>query len=284
MSPPSLYAIGGGLYPRRRSQPPKDQNKNVLSGVVSVVVVVIVCACVSQPQWIWLKGGGCTTHNLGLYLFFHPGHFQPTEGTHYGLTTPHLIYYTNGQELKFCVTPEIVSLMRMVIVLIFLLISTALMQMLLDMNGPSSAFLKALQRNAIPSIFSVLLCVVSVGLCYYITTLVENQQEATKPVIGPNASARVQVKMDIGFYLLIFAGGMSVLAVGCNWLRPSHIFHDDTAPLVEGEWGGHDSLENYYSRGGAASSLPHLPHIPYMPHDMEPPPPMEGHPPPPYTP
>lgn len=53
---------------------------------------------------------------------------------------------------------------------------------------------------------SVLVCVVCVGVCYYITTLIETQQEATKPVMGPAAAARVQIKLDVGFYLLIFAG------------------------------------------------------------------------------
>lgn len=273
-----IYAVGG-LYPRRRQQVFKDNGKNLISGVVSIVVIVVVCACMSQPQWFWLDGGGCTTHTIGLYLFFHPGHFQPVEGKDVGSSMSHVIYYTNGEELKFCVTPEIVALMRIVIGLIFMMICSSLVQMLLDISGPSGSIMKCFRKNAVAGIFSVLVCVVCVGMCYYITTLIETQQEATKPVIGPLAVARVQVKLDVGFYLLIFAGGMSVLAVGCSWLRPVHLFQEtDSAPLME-DWGGLEGLETFSVPPGSSLAS----HIPYL-SDLEPPPPVEGHPPPPYTP
>ncbi|XP_042858221.1 transmembrane protein 127-like [Penaeus japonicus] len=269
----------GGLYPRRRQPVRRDHDKNIMSGVVSIIVIVVVCACLSQPQWFWLDGGGCTTHTIGLYMFFHPGEFQVIEGTTYSSSTSHLIYYANGHKLKFCVTPEIVTLMRVVIGLIFVMICASLIQMMLDITGPTGRVLKCVRKNAIAGIVSVLVCVVCVGVCYYITTLIETQQEATKPVIGPAASARVQIKLDVGFYLLIFAGGMSVMAVGCSWLRPAHIFQDgDAAPLVE-EWGGLEGMETFSVPPGSSLG----PYVPYL-HDMEPPPPVEGHPPPPYTP
>lgn len=277
---PTLPACAvGGLYPRRRQQVRRDHDKNIMSGVVSIIVIVVVCACLSQPQWFWLDGGGCTTHTIGLYMFFHPGEFHVTEDTTYSPSTSHLIYYANGHKLKYCVTPEIVTLMRVVIGLIFVMICTSLIQMMLDITGPTGRVLKCIRKNAVAGIISVLVCVVCVGVCYYITTLIETQQEATKPVTGPAASARVQIKLDVGFYLLIFAGGMSVMSVGCSWLRPAHIFQDgDAAPLVE-EWGGLEGMETFSVPPGSSLG----PYIPYL-HDMEPPPPVEGHPPPPYTP
>ncbi|XP_027209232.2 transmembrane protein 127 [Penaeus vannamei] len=277
---PTLPACAvGGLYPRRRQQVRRDHDKNIMSGVVSIIVIVVVCACLSQPQWFWLDGGGCTTHTIGLYMFFHPGEFHVTEDTTYSPSTSHLIYYANGHKLKYCVTPEIVTLMRVVIGLIFVMICTSLIQMMLDITGPTGRVLKCIRKNAVAGIISVLVCVVCVGVCYYITTLIETQQEATKPVTGPAASARVQIKLDVGFYLLIFAGGMSVMSVGCSWLRPAHIFQDgDAAPLVE-EWGGLEGMETFSVPPGSSLG----PYMPYL-HDMEPPPPVEGHPPPPYTP
>ncbi|XP_066958802.1 transmembrane protein 127-like [Macrobrachium rosenbergii] len=273
------YAVEG-LYPRRRPNVWRDSEKNLMSGVVSIIVIVVTCACISQPQWFRLDGGGCSTHTVGLYLFFHPGNFEPLKGTDIGPSASHVIYYTNGEELKFCVTPEIVAFMRLVIGLIFLMICSSLVQMLLDITGPSGRILKCIRKNAVAGIISVLVCVVCIGVCYYITTLMETQQETTKPVIGPLASARVHVKLDIGFYLLIFAGALSVFAVGFSWLRPSHIFQEgDTAPLVE-EWGGLEGLETFSIPPGGG---PMVPPIPYM-HNVEPPPPVEGHPPPPYTP
>ncbi|KAK8750719.1 hypothetical protein OTU49_014970 [Cherax quadricarinatus] len=222
-----VYAVGG-LYPRRRQQVFKDNGKNLISGVVSIVVIVVVCACMSQPQWFWLDGGGCTTHTIGLYLFFHPGHFQPVEGKDVGSSMSHVIYYTNGEELKFCVTPEIVALMRIVIGLIFMMICSSLVQMLLDISGPSGSIMKCFRKNAVAGIFS---------------------------------------------------GGMSVLAVGCSWLRPVHLFQEtDSAPLME-DWGGLEGLETFSVPPGSSLAS----HIPYL-SDLEPPPPVEGHPPPPYTP
>nr|XP_045598902.1 transmembrane protein 127-like [Procambarus clarkii] len=235
-----VYAIGG-LYPRRRQQAWKDHDKNLMSGVVSTVVIVVVCACMSQPQWFWLDGGGCSTHNIGLYIFFHAGHFQPVEGKDVTSSMSHVIYYTNGEELKFCVTPEIVALMRIVIGLIFVIICSSLVQMLLDISGPSGSILKCFRKNAVAGIFSVLVSLMS-------------------------------------FYM-IFLGGMSVLAVGCSWLRPAHLFPEaDSAPLME-DWGGLEGLETFSVPPGSSLSS----HIPYL-SDLEPPPPVEGHPPPPYTP
>ena len=60
-------------------------------------MIVVTCACISQPQWFRLDGGGCSTHTVGLYLFFHPGAFEPIKGTDIGPSAPHLIYYTNGE-------------------------------------------------------------------------------------------------------------------------------------------------------------------------------------------
>ncbi|KAK7082345.1 hypothetical protein SK128_017851 [Halocaridina rubra] len=279
MPSPPLYAVEG-VYPRRRPNVWRDSEKNILSGVLCIIVIVVTCACISQPQWFQLDGGGCSSHSIGLYLFFHPGTFEPIKGMDMSIYSSHLIYYTNGEELKFCVTPEIVAFMRLVIGLIFLMICSSLIQMLLDITGPSGRILKCIRKNAVAGIFSVMVCVVCIGICYYITTLMETQQEATKPVYGPMASARVHIKLDIGFDLLIFAGGLSVTAVGFSWLRPAHIFQEsDAAPLVE-DWGGLDGLETFSVPPGGNALVPHVPYL----RNLEPPPPVEGHPPPPYTP
>ena len=71
------------------------------------------------------------------------------------------------------------------------------------------------------------------------------------------------------------AGGLSVLAVGCSWLRPAHIFQPpDGAPLMED-----CGLEGLDTLTGPGNS----PCYPYL-MDREPPPPLEGNPPPPYSP
>lgn len=75
--------------------------------------------------------------------------------------------------------------------------------------------------------------------------------------------------------LCTVTGGLSVLAVGCSWLRPAHIFQPpDGAPLME-----NCDLEGLDTLAGHGSS----PGYPYL-MDREPPPPLEGNPPPPYSP
>ncbi|XP_045102427.1 transmembrane protein 127-like isoform X2 [Portunus trituberculatus] len=242
-----------------------------------------------------MEGGGCSTNSLSLYIFFLAGQFVrvntgASSSTFYPApgdapsssasssssdASASYIYYIDGQELELCVTPHIVSLLQVVIGLVFLMVCGAAVQLTLDLAGSAGKAARCLRRNALPSIVAVWACVASVGVCYRLTVLLEALQEATKPLHGLSAMDRVQVKFDVGFYLLVLGGGLSVLAVGCSWLRPAHIFQlPDSAPLMEDC--GLDGLD---SLGGPGSS----PGYPCL-MDREPPPPLEGNPPPPYTP
>ena len=62
---------------------------------------------------------------------------------------------------------------------------------------------------------SVCICVTINGLCYWITTLVEHIQKATKIHKG----SKVEVRFALSFYLIAFAGGLSVIASAWNLLR-----------------------------------------------------------------
>ncbi|XP_050698241.1 transmembrane protein 127-like [Eriocheir sinensis] len=300
MQAPPSYTSGPPPRHHRRCRPSAclDTERNLLSAVVNLLVVVVVCVAVFQPRWFWMEGGGCSTNTLSLYLFFLAGRFvkvktgSDSSSSSSSSTSPSLIsslssssssssasvpsgggdsdsasyiYYINGEELKSCVTPHIVSLLQVVIGLVFLMACAACVQLMMDLAGPAGRTVRCLRRNALPSIVAVWVCVVGVGVCYRLTILLEYLQEATK-------QDRVQVKFDVGFYLFVLAGGLSVLAVGCSWLRPAHIFQEpDGAPLMED-----CGLEGLDSPGGALG-------YPFI-IDREPPPPLEGNPPPPYTP
>ncbi|KAK8390199.1 hypothetical protein O3P69_013047 [Scylla paramamosain] len=291
MQAPPSYPSGRALRRRLHCRPSAclDTERNLLSGLVNVAVVVVVCVAVFQPRWFWMDGGGCSTNNLSLYLFFLAGQFVRVNGdasstTFYSVpddapsssdAPASYIYYINGEELELCVTPHIVSLLEVVIGLVFLMLCAASVQLILDLAGSAGKAARCLRRNALPSIVAVWACVASVGVCYRLTVLLEALQEATKPSHGLSAMDRVQVKFDVGFYLLVLAGGLSVLAVGCSWLRPAHIFQPpDSAPLMED-----CGLEGLDSLAGPGSS----PGYPCL-MDREPPPPLEGNPPPPYSP
>ena len=53
-----------------------------------------------------------------------------------------------------CVTPEIASLMRVIIILCFMAMSCSLVGFFLDIVGPTKRVMKIVQRNSIPSIFT----------------------------------------------------------------------------------------------------------------------------------
>lgn len=57
-------------------------------------------------------------------------------------------------DLKNCLTPEIVMMMHVTIGLIFLMINSSLVQMLLDISGPSGKILKFVRKNALAGIMS----------------------------------------------------------------------------------------------------------------------------------
>lgn len=65
-----------------------------------------------------------------------------------------IFYLFHFSELKFCVTPEIVTLMRVVIGLIFVMICASLIQMMLDITGPTGRILKCVRKNAVAGIIS----------------------------------------------------------------------------------------------------------------------------------
>jgi hypothetical protein len=53
-----------------------------------------------------------------------------------------------------CVTPEIASLMRVIIILCFMAMICSLVGFFLDIVGPTKKIMKLIQRNSLPSIFT----------------------------------------------------------------------------------------------------------------------------------
>lgn len=109
----------------------------------------------------------------------------------------------------------------------------------------------------------MIFCVTVIGLCYYVSTLIAEQQELTKI----NRGTRIEVKFDVSFYLITAAGSVAVLASAANLLKRYSTEDNQDDVLLE----DYDGLEtfsvNFLSR-------PELSHVPFV----APPPP------PPYTP
>ncbi|KAL1439980.1 hypothetical protein MTO96_009804 [Rhipicephalus appendiculatus] len=118
----------------------------------------------------------------GVQNFFYVGYFEvfPRHFVNGPSRLPSYVYYGWNEVMKDCVTPTIVSLQRVLIVLLGL-------------------------------------CLGIVGTCYYISTLMEVQQEMTKP----SRSSRVEVSFSVSYHLVAAAGAAAVLAAGANLLaRP----------------------------------------------------------------
>lgn len=197
----------------------KERERNLLAAVLSIVVIATLSTALVHPRWFYLQGGGCGHKYLGVQNFFYVGYFEefPRHFVNGPSRLPSYVYYGWNEVMKDCVTPAIVSLQRVLIVLCFLAIVSSLLQFFMDALGVTYKWLRAIRRNAFCSIVTVGLCLGIVGTCYYISTLMEVQQEMTKP----SRSSRVEVSFSVSYHLVAAAGAAAVLAAGANLLaRP----------------------------------------------------------------
>lgn len=216
-------------YHRRRwPGPAKDRERNLPAALLSVLVSVLLCTSLAQPRWFYLKGGSCPRKYVGIYEFFYIGNFDPrfdggrapsssssSSQAHSADGITGFIYHGYDETLVNCVTPQIVTTFRVVIVFVFFALAASLFAFSLDTFGVMHRLLKVLKRNAVGSIATVVFCVVVVGLCYYVTTLLVHELELSKV----NRGTRVEVKFEVGFYLVSAAGAVAVLASAANLLR-----------------------------------------------------------------
>lgn len=201
----------------------KDRERNLPAAVLSIIVVATLATALAQPRWFYLKGGGCSQHFIGVRQFFSLGKFEslklkspsnlPSKIT---TASPSMLMYISGKVgIRDCFTPTIVSLLRINIALCIFAVLTSLYQFFMDSIGVKHRWMKIIRRDGLGSIISVLLCVTVIGLSYYVSTLVEHQQEASKT----NPGTKIEVKFDIGYYLIAGAGAVAVIATAANMLR-----------------------------------------------------------------
>ena len=69
---------------RRRRRAPlysKRRETNTVAAIFSMVAIVLLCTALAEPQWVYLRGGGCKDRMgnvisyLGANQFFYYGHF-----------------------------------------------------------------------------------------------------------------------------------------------------------------------------------------------------------------
>lgn len=100
-----------------------------------------------------------------------------------------------------CITPEIITLMRVLIILCIMVLLSSSIGVIINLTSLNSKALKMLRRNAIPSIMCVFWVIAIVGVCYYTTVVLGNTNNS-----DPNT---IQVDYEYGFYTITGAGEFS---------------------------------------------------------------------------
>lgn len=72
----------------------KYKERNFLAAICSMAVIVILCSALAEPDWIYVRGGGCNVEKIGVHQFFFNGYFDYQTGVggspliyHYGSET-----------------------------------------------------------------------------------------------------------------------------------------------------------------------------------------------------
>ena len=100
--------------------------------------------------------------------------------------------------------------------------------------------------------FSVIICVVINGFCYWITTEVEGLQKETKLHVG----SKVTVTFDVSFYLVTAAGCVALMATAFNCLRRYPMYEDSQGESLLDDYDGMDPVSALGPDMSHMASLP----------------------------
>ncbi|XP_014241090.1 transmembrane protein 127-like [Cimex lectularius] len=204
--------------PRYRWAYPHDNERNHVAAIFHLFSVILTSTALFKMNWFKIWGSSCT-HTLSLYQFMRLGYFETAHSQPFAKNgdvtqiVPVYLQYHTGNEVFDCVTPEVLNLMRVLIMLCILCIFHSMVGFALDVIGPSKMSLRFIRRNALPSIWSVLTVVTIVGVCYLVTRSLDYSMRTMYPTnIG-------MVTYENGCYTVTVAGAISLLATACNLLQ-----------------------------------------------------------------
>lgn len=261
-----IYGFAPSHLWLRRHWRLKERERNIIAAAFSIAVIAALATALAQPHWFYLKGGECDGKYIGVQEYFSSRH---TEVSNQDYPTSKQRTSTLYRSNTGCVTSTVICLLRTNIAFTFLAILFSLIQFFFDTLGVVNKWLKAFRRNAVGSIITVLFCVAIVGVCYYCTVLIEQQEEKIKT----ERESKIEVKFDISYYLITGAGAVAILASAANLLRRYPLYDD------RGDGGG--LLDDYDGSETFSVRVSHSEQWPYRRELHQ----TEGHPPPPpYTP
>lgn len=232
--------------------PFRDKELNKIAAFFNLSTFLLTCAALVQPSWFRIKGLHC--QSLSLTQFFsvddnddddnninlHPEDVDPNNRSDF-----------NG--LPPCTTPEIITLMRILILLCFMVLLCSCIGTLINLSSLNSRAIKILRRNAVPSILCVFWVIAIVGVCYYTTVVLGNTNND-----DPNT---IEVDYEYGFYTITGAGALALLASAANlWGAPLSNEEDIQRRNLMEDWDGYEAHSV-----GPTPAVPTLP--PYTPNE-----------------
>ncbi|XP_026489775.1 transmembrane protein 127-like [Vanessa tameamea] len=230
--------------------PFKDKELNKIAASFNVLTFLLTCAALVQPSWFKIKGLHCT-QSLSLTQFFTFDEDDDDNNQIAIQTEFDPVNRSDFNGLPPCTTPEIILLMRILILLCFMVLLCSCIGVLINLISLNSKAIKMLRRNAVPSIMCVFWVIAIVGVCYYTTVVLGNTNNS-----DPNT---IQVDYEYGFYTITGAGALALLASAANlWGAPLSNDEDLQRRNLMEDWDGYEAHSV-----GPTPAVPTLP--PYTP-------------------
>lgn len=213
-------------FPRQRWAYPKEHERNFVASFFHMISVSLMSISLINMVWFRIYGGSQCASQIRLSQFFTLDSFVISDSSKtsepgfvdsvHSSIPENSYYYTSNTVLK-CVTPEVVKLIRMIILLCIAAIFCSIVGFCLDVIGPKKKLLRIIRQNGLPSIITVLLIVTTSGVSYLVATALQNAAYKAHQ----KDPASIQVAFDIGYYTITIAGAVSILATACNLLQSS---------------------------------------------------------------
>ncbi|CAG9562520.1 unnamed protein product [Danaus chrysippus] len=229
----------------------QDSELNKIAAFFNAFTFFLTCAALAQPSWFRIKGLHCT-QSLSLTQFFTFDD-DDDDDDQFIIQNKELDPLSRSDfiGLQPCITTEIITLMRILILLCFMVLLSSCIGVLINLINHNSKALKMLRRNAVPSIMCVFWVIAIVGVCYYTTVVLGNANNS-----DPNT---IQVDYEYGFYTITGAGALALVASAANlWGAPLSNDEDVQRRNLMDDWDGYEAHSV-----GPTPSVPALP--PYTP-------------------
>ncbi|CAF4475210.1 unnamed protein product [Rotaria magnacalcarata] len=198
----------------------RKHERNYASAIFSMFAIATLVVSLFDYRWFWVKGGLCNFKYIGLNMFFALGKlFVVRAPVPWDSSAPMNEIYqfkpNNNIELTGCVDTRSLLILRLMITLICLAVVSSTIGFILDVFGAMKYSFKFMRRYAFWYILSVFLCIIVLGLSFYVSEIIYSIQDKTRLKIGK----KIEVQFDIAYYLVVVSNILSLFAIAFALLR-----------------------------------------------------------------